>query len=99
MKKRIVETFEIVTPESAEDGDADERGWIDDEGEHYTVEEAIAFLEGCEPSSTAFHEGVWYTNNEYHTDYATGAVESRSYHLRGYTEREQRWIYKGVSSF
>lgn len=31
--RKIKITYEIVTPESAEHGDAEERGWIDEEGE------------------------------------------------------------------
>lgn len=74
-------TFEVVTPESAEEGDAAERGWVDETGERHTVAGAIRELEGCEASSSAFHPGIWYTEAEGTTDYETGAVTTRSYHL------------------
>lgn len=31
----ILKTYDIVTPESAEYGDVEERGWADDQGNHY----------------------------------------------------------------
>ena len=35
----------------------------------------------------------WWTNDEYDHDYGTGARESRSYHLEGFTEAERHAIY------
>lgn len=72
---RIAISYEIITPESAENGDAEERGWIDEEGvdmapdEYDTddgltaVDKAVVFLndEGAtEASSSHFHDGTWY---------------------------------------
>lgn len=56
--KLIRTTYEVVTEESAAEGEAEERGWIDEDGTEFTVTEAIEKLEGCEPSSSAFHPGV-----------------------------------------
>lgn len=92
----ITTTYEIVTPASAFDGEAEERGWIDEEGTEYTVSEAVDLLEGTEPSSSEFHEGVWYTDYEYETDHRTGAVENRSYHIKGPAEL-QELIYRKVN--
>ena len=106
-KKRIAITYEIVTPESAEHGDAEERGWIDEEGVDMTpdkydiddgltaVSKAVEFLrnEGVvEASSSQFHQGVWYIGQEI-PNYKTGAVETRSYHLRGFTPKEEQAVY------
>lgn len=91
-------TYEIITPESAEEGDAEERGWIDEEGQECTPEEAFKMVEGCEPSASDYTGGVWYTDNEYHTDFKTGAEESRSYHLKGFTPRQERLIFDSVEA-
>lgn len=91
-------TYEIYTPESVEHGDAEERGWIDEEGQECTPEEAFKMCRGCEPSGSDFHPGVWYIDNEYHTDYQTGAQESRSYHLNGFTHQQQEDIFDSVEA-
>ncbi len=55
-----------------------------------------------EPSSSAFHVDVWYTVYGYNQGtreyYETGAEESRSYHLDGFTEAEQASIYEGITA-
>lgn len=91
-------TYEIITPESAEHGDVAEEGFIDEDGQECTPEEAFNMVEGCEPSASDFTGGVWYTDNEYHTDYKTGAQESRSYHLKGFTPRQERLIFDSVDA-
>lgn len=105
--KLIRTSYEIITYESAEDGDAEERGWIDEEGEsmepdQYDLEEgltavdiAVAFLqrnigaEGMEASSSGpLSLNDWWTSYKYNEDYATGAIENRSYHPVGFTVEE-----------
>lgn len=107
---RIAITYETVTPESAEQGDVDDRGWIDQDGEDmdetaedfYDGDVVKATIKGLrdngvsEPSSSHFHPGVWYTAYEYNRDYRTGAVENRSFHLKGYTEDEERRVFEGL---
>lgn len=88
--------YEIVTPESAEEGDADERVWIDEDGEEYGAKEAAEFLIGTEPSSSDFHPGVWYTHHGYNTDYETGGEESRSYHLTKFSPEDEKLIFESV---
>jgi hypothetical protein len=90
-------TYEIITDESAEQGDVAERGWRDEEGAEYDVDSAGDFLYGCEPSSSGFHAGVWFTAYAWDTNYRTGAVENRSYHLDGFSESEQRSIFERVT--
>jgi hypothetical protein len=106
---RIVIAYETVTPESAENGEAEEYGWVDEEGKN--MDEEAEFYDGdvvkatieelrdrgvSEPSSSSFHPGVWYTAYNYDQDYSTGATENRSYHLRGYTEDEERAVFNGL---
>lgn len=106
---RITETFEIFTPESVENGDAEERGFIDEEGEEIELDEydkeegltivdkAVEFLKdkGVEESSASFfHLGFWYTTYKYREDFSTGEEENRSYHLEGFTEQQEREIYE-----
>lgn len=70
----IRETYEIITQESAEYGDAEERGFIDEEGTSMEFNELVELLKGTE------HSG-----NDWATRYGdmnpiTGNVENRSYH-------------------
>lgn len=106
-EKRIRISFETVTPESAEQGDAAERGWIDEEGESMdpdaddraegltAVDKAADFLDdqGVSPSASHFHPGLWYTTTDPDTDLRTGETEYRSYHLVGFTTEEQQEIF------
>ena len=69
-------TYEIVTPESAENGDVAEAGFI---AENVSLRDAIDAVGGV----CYEHDGNydWFTNHEYNLDYQTGAQESRSLHL------------------
>ena len=94
---KIITTYEIITEESAEDGEAAEQGFgdpIDDVG----VEEACELLHGLEPSSSQFHVGIWYTSYG-EMDILSGNYENTSYHLdrQEWTEEQQRAIYKSVT--
>lgn len=90
----IRETYEIITPESAEEGDADERGWIDEEGTEHTFREAYEACKGAEASSSMFHTGLWYTHYG-SQDMHTGGYENRSLHLEA-SERFQRRLYRAL---
>ena len=94
----ISTTYEIITEESAAEGDVAESGFADEEGTEYDVGEAISLLEGCEPSASFFHVGIWYTMYG-EQDSHTGEYENVSYHLvKGtWTEEEERRIYEGVT--
>jgi len=96
---KIKVTYDIVTPESAEQGDFAETGWENQEGEVFdSVEDAIEWLkrEGIDhASSSAFHENIWYTGQE-DEDYKTGAVKRLSYHLKGFSKDEQKQVYDAI---
>lgn len=110
MERRIRTTYDITTPESAAEGDYAESGWVDEEGEvierddeadERTIAEiAAAWLlghgGGLEPSCwPTWSPGVWYTS-EARQDMYTGNYESESFHLVGFTEEEERGIYRLV---
>ena len=73
-------TFEIVTPESAENGEAEESGFVD---ESCALREAVRYISGTahEASDSRIASARWFTNYEYNEDYRTGGRESRSLHI------------------
>ena len=74
-KQRFSVTYEIITPESAEQGDIAEDGFI---AEDIGLREAIDAVGGVCYEHNGNYE--WFTNHEYDTDYSTGAHENRSLH-------------------
>lgn len=109
---RITTTYEIWDDAATEAGDTDNRGWFDEKGEsmkpdQYDIEDgktsvelAIDFLKdkgALEASSSHFHPGVWYTNYDHHTNYKTGEVEQRSYHLKGFSPEEENAIFNAIT--
>ena len=89
-------TFEIITPDSAEHGEAEERGWIDEEGTEYGFRELVALARSGEASSSAPSTGAWLTVYGYDEDYCTGAVENRSYHP--VDARDARYFAKALQA-
>jgi hypothetical protein len=91
-------SYEIITEESAREGDVAERGWEDEEGTEYTTHDLIKLLEqeGCEPSSTHFHMGIWYTSYG-EADIFSGDTKNISYHLSGFSEDEEKEIFQSIS--
>ena len=68
-------TFEVVTHESAEHGDAAERGYIDQD---IGLREAIGHMNGaCEASDSHIQPGTWFAEIDGRECYRTGA---RTYH-------------------
>jgi len=96
---KVKESYEIVTQESAREGDFAETGWINEEGVDFDdIEEVIEHLrmEGIiEASSSCFHTGVWY-NTEAQQDMHDGSWESRNFFIEGATEDEQEAIYNAL---
>ncbi len=83
MSRKFSVTYEIVTYESAEDGEAAEQGYIvQDVG----LREAIGELNGAavQPSCYPFdpsYSYVWFSTVDADIDYRTGESEYRSLHL------------------
>lgn len=105
--KLIKETFDIVTEESAAEGDMAEHGWIDEEGvsmepDKYDQEEGITAAEKAadylrdrgvaECSSWPWSFGSWYST-EPEPDYSTGDHETRHFHLEGFSKEEEKEVY------
>lgn len=107
--RRIVSTYSETTPESAEDGDCSDTGWIDEDGEscepededETAIDNAVRILRNAgvtEPSSSAFHPGLWYSTEPQVIDYSTGTEREESYHLKGFSEDEEREIYRRMTA-
>ena len=75
-RKQFSVTYEIVTSESAEDGDVAEDGYV---AENVSLRDAIDDVGGVCYEHNGSYE--WFTNHEYNLDYQTGAQESRSLHM------------------
>lgn len=88
MKAKFPVTYEIVTPESAKEGEADERGYIEDGASLRDALKAVratrtAMVDGVtaielDASPCARPRSVMITNGR---EYETGAQESRTLHI------------------
>lgn len=68
---------------------------VDDDSLAEVTAERIANYSGnVEASSTSFHKGVWYTAIDPDIDYTDGSQTTYSFHLDGYTEEEEREVFK-----
>ena len=108
--KKIVTTYQTTTPESLENGDYAESGFLDEDGvsmipdqfdDITIIEKSVEFLKdnyAYETSSSGFHIGIWYsaTGEE---DYSTGEITYYSYHLEGFTEDEEYEIWKLMTDY
>jgi hypothetical protein len=99
--KRIRETYDIVSEESAQMGDFEDSGWINEDGVPIDdVNEAIEHLKfngAFYPSASGFYPGCWYST-EPSQDMKTGNYETRHYHLVNFTRDEQEEIYNAIAS-
>lgn len=75
-------TFETITPESAEHGDVESRGFV---AENIPLREAIDELgyggDGCEANECPVTDPRWITVYRVNEDYGTGEIENRSLHF------------------
>jgi len=104
--KKIRTSYDIVTHESAEQGDTAENGWIDEEGEDMrpdkwdkyngtsAVDNAVEFLQdkGVIQAGGAV-VGEWY-QSESEQDMYSGEYTTNYYHLVGFTRGEEECIFK-----
>lgn len=91
-RRRI--TYDIVTPESAEQGDVFDR----EEG-ITVVDKTVEYLldnGATMPSSSSFSPGNWYSS-EGDTDMQTGGNTTRSFHLIGYSPEEEEAVYNRIT--
>lgn len=83
-------TYEIVTPESAIEGDAAERGFIDQRGFHYSLDDIRCqhdeFDMSLREAARLINAGAledcdrWFAEVDGRQNYQTGAEERRSLH-------------------
>ena len=91
------ETFQTITPESAEFGDYAESGFIS-ESESATFRDMVELLTDTEPSCFPVSDdgNIWFSDNEYGNGtreyYESGELETRSYHPK--TSRDARYMVK-----
>lgn len=110
---RISITFNRTTPESVEQGDYSETGWLDKEGVDMTpdafdesegitaTDKAAKFLYDNGAyigSSSTFHPGMWYSGDWHTVSYATGEEEERNYHLNGFTPEQEQEVYNKLKA-
>ena len=96
-------TYDVVTPESAEEGDVEERGWLEpilitredlDEDEPSWVDATLRALRnenvGAVEADTYGHGVIprWFAEVKGDVDNSTSAVTYRSFHPEGYTREE-----------
>lgn len=78
----INRTFCEVTPESAENGDFSDSGFIA-EDEQVSFTELVNLMNECNEPSYSPNEGdinTWYSTSFYTTDYSTGTDRQESIH-------------------
>lgn len=75
-------TYDIVTPESAEHGDAAERGWVHPGGWHSMADDPskMSLREAIDLVGCLQDVGGWFVETDGRVDYRTGAEETRSLH-------------------
>lgn len=65
------------------------------------VDKAVAVFDriAVEPSSyPGFYPGMWYSEVDPYEHPATGVIENQTFHLRGFSEAEQRQIFDRLTS-
>lgn len=108
--KKITTSYYVVDEESAEMGDAKERGWYDKEGESMTpdefddedvtaVDKAVEFLlknGATVPSSSNPGPNLWFSTPDPDRDYSSGEDTYYDYHLNGFTPEEVIEIFNRI---
>ena len=111
MEKSIQTTYETITEESAKNGDFADCGWEDQEGismmpDKYDIEEGINTIDlavkylkengPMEASANFFHQGIWYIHYS-EMDVHSGEYKNLSYHLKGFSELEEKAIFEKMN--
>jgi hypothetical protein len=94
-------TYACTTPESCEFGEFSDTGWINDKGFIYdSVSDAVEFLKQSSailPSSSQYHEGIWYSTEFYTSNYQTGEMTEESYHITA-SVKDEKEIYNQMTN-
>lgn len=81
---RFTVTYDIVTSESAEDGDVAEAGFVCPGGWRFGADEdadvAVTLRDALRLVGCVEDSGTWFTETDGREDYRTGAVERRALH-------------------
>ena len=91
-------TFQVVTPESAENGDAADHGFLVEDAEFTDVEEAKAAIESALGYLPHVEEcGSWYATADAETELSTGADTYYNIHFSDDTPIElQKATFEGL---
>ena len=102
-------TYEVITPESAAEGDVAERGWLSpllittedlDEDDPSWVDATIRALQnegiGSVEADSSHGTPRWFTEIDGNMDYQTGAETRRSIHPEGFTKAEMDALGKAL---
>lgn len=96
----VSKTFEIATEESAQDGEAAERGFVFEDCP-FTFREPVREMEGfpeCSCSPASGDTGEWLTSYA-EQDFRTGAWESESIHFsRSNPARVAKYWHKAMKA-
>ena len=88
----ISKTFDVVTPESAEDGEAAESGFVY-ENEPFTFRELVREIQGGGFTRTC---SAWLESHS-ETDYRTGDVRTEALHFsHANPPRAEKWFWLAV---
>lgn len=97
MTKKIAVSYATYEPEH--EGEASERGWINEEGEEFaSVLEAAVWLQkegAVHASSSVVTPNMWF-QSEVCQDPRTGNETETSYHPSGFDEREMATLFTAV---
>lgn len=108
LKKKVKIAFQTVTPESSAMGDVSDHGWWEEleiSADEHDRESGLSDADlaanaikehgAVEPSSTKYHQGVWYVTVDPERD---GEEETTySFHLNGFSSEEEKKIYSLIT--
>lgn len=92
---KISKTYQIVTPESAEDGDFADHGF-EFEGYDYTVDEFVhdlgSGIELCRSYTPGMKltQDMWFSDTDGEIDYSDGSTTYYSWHIDEATDLEMQ---------
>ena len=98
-KYLMSKTYEIVTPESAEEGEVEDRGFEYEDMEFDNLYELIdEIINGgaIEASSSESYPRNWYLTEGSVTNYRTGERETNGFHPKDLTEEEAQLVFDSV---